>query len=85
MKNIFIEVQEILWKTYFSTTCVSKNCNVCGISDFQDSLNRKKLENNMETNFILSTKFQNQPNIPLIIKQMRVIKLAKFKIGKSFL
>ena len=30
---------------------VTKNCVVCGISDFQDSLNRKKVEDNTKTNF----------------------------------
>ena len=61
--------------------------DVCHISGFQDSINRKRIEDDKKTNSISYgvAKFQNLHNMSLIIKQVRLIKLTKYKISKSFL
>ena len=47
---------------------VTKNYDVCDISDFQDSINRKRVEDNTKTNFKSHwvAKFQNLNTLPLI-------------------
>ena len=38
---------------FYAMTCVTKNYDVCDISGFQDSINRKWLQDNTKTNLIL--------------------------------
>ena len=51
-------------------TCVAKNYDVCDIYGFQDSVNRKWVEDNAKTNLISYwvAKFQDLDNMALEIK-----------------
>ena len=80
-----------MWKShYYAMTSVTKNYDVCDIFGFEDSVNRRLVEDNTRTNLISYwvAKFQNLRNMSLksikSVKTFCIMHLQHYSIGFDF-